>query len=248
MTSVLEVKGLTMRFGAVAAAQGIDLTVEPATLVSVIGPNGAGKTTFLNLITGYLRPQEGTIRVLGTDIAGLHPKEVTVLGVGRSFQTPQLFVRLSVLENAMVALATAEGRSLDLWSPLAGADRTARALDILKRFGLEHLAEQKASNIAEGARKLLDVALAFALHPKLLLLDEPTSGVSVEEKFGVMDTLVAALREANVTAIFVEHDMEVVRRFADRVLVLSEGRIVADGPPDMVLGDEETRRLVAGWH
>lgn len=248
MTAVLEVSGLTMRFGAVAAAQEIDLTVDAGSLVSVIGPNGAGKTTFLNLITGYLKPQAGSIRVLGNDIAGLHPQEVTLLGVGRSFQTPQLFVGLSVLQNTMVALATAEGRSLDWWSRLASPERGELAMGILKQFGLERLSDQKASEIAEGARKLLDVVLAFALDPKLLLLDEPTSGVSVEEKFVVMDTLTAALRKADITAIFVEHDMEVVRRFADRVLVLSEGRIVADGPPDEVLGDEETRRLVAGWH
>ncbi len=247
MTAVLEVHGLSMRFGQVMAAEGLSVAVQDGELVGVIGPNGAGKTTLLNLVTGYVRPNTGTVRLLGENIIGKRPSQVTAMGVGRSFQTAQLFLELTVLENVLVALGTADGKSLSMWAPLGQAQRVQRAHAILDRFGLDEVANRVAAQIAEGTRKLLDVALAFALRPRLLLMDEPTSGVSADDKFVVMDTLVGVLRDENVTALFVEHDMDVVRRYADRVLVLSEGKIIADGTPEVVLDDENIRRSVAGW-
>lgn len=247
MSVILEVEDLTMRFGAITAADGVNVTLRAGELVGIVGPNGAGKTTFLNLVTGYLKPQAGRVRFLGRDILGLRPENITKLGVARSFQIPQLFPTLTVLENVLVAIATAGGRSQDSWRPLKQADQLEAARAVLSPFGLGEQADRPASELPEGGRKLLDVALACSLRPKLLLMDEPTSGVSVEDKFGVMATLVQVLRSGGVTALFVEHDMDVVRRFADRVLVLSQGHIIADGPPEVVLSDPEIQLNVAGW-
>ncbi len=236
MRPILEATNLTLHFGSIAAVDGVTVTVSEGELVGIIGPNGAGKTTFLNLVTGYLRPEAGRIHFLGRDITGLHPDRITALGVGRSFQVPQLFLSLPVLDNVMIALACAGRRSLDVLHPLAEPSRRDAAHRILAQFGLDRDAHRPASELPEGGRKLLDIALAYALRPRLLLMDEPTSGVSALEKFAVMDTLVQVLQEGGVTAMFVEHDMDVVRRYARRVLAMNGGRIVADGPPEQVLG------------
>jgi len=245
-TPILEVEDLTLHFGSVTAAERETVLVYSGEFVGIVGPNGAGKTTFLNLITGYLRPERGTIRFWGQDVLGLRPHQITTLGVGRSFQIPQLFLSLTVRENALVALATREGRWAGAVRPLAEPARVQAADEVLVQFGLLAQAHRPAAELPEGARKLLDVVMAFALRPRLLLMDEPTSGVSAREKFQIMDTLVQALREAGITALFVEHDMEVVRRYATRVLVLSEGRILADGAPAEVLDDPEIRLAVTG--
>ncbi|MDR7554642.1 MAG: ATP-binding cassette domain-containing protein [Armatimonadota bacterium] len=246
MTPILEVTDLTLHFGSVTAAERETVAVAPGEFVGIVGPNGAGKTTLLNLITGYHRPEAGRIRFLGRDIVGLHPHQITALGIGRSFQIPQLFLRLTVLENVLVALACASRQALDVWRPLYGRGRLAAAQELLGALGLAGDAGRLAGELPEGGRKLLDVALALALRPRLLLMDEPTSGVSTQEKFPVMDTLAGVLRAGAVTAIFVEHDMEVVRRYATRVLVLDSGRIVADGPPAAVLDGPTVRQAPAG--
>jgi branched-chain amino acid transport system ATP-binding protein len=247
MTAVLQVENLTMHFGMITAAEGENVVVNRGEFVGIVGPNGAGKTTFLNLVTGYLKPEAGRIRFMGQDIVGLHPNQVTALGVGRSFQIPQLFTSLTVLENVLIARSTATGSSGDFWHALRQNSRIEEARALLAQFGLEAQADRPASELPEGGRKLLDIALAFALKPKLLLMDEPTSGVSVEDKFEVMDRLVKVLEESQVTAMFVEHDMEVVRRYAKRVLVINGGRIIADGQPEAILSNPEIRRAVAGW-
>ncbi len=243
---LLEIENLTLRFGQVEAAAGESLVLMPGEFVGIIGPNGAGKTTLLNLITGYLRPESGSIRFQGRPIVGLPPEVITGLGIGRSFQVPQLFASLPVLENVLIALATPCGGDRDAWTPMVtpARERTARAL--LGQFGLQEWTERPAAELPEGGRKLLDVALAAALRPKLLLLDEPTSGVSAEDKYPLMDTLVAVLEREGVTTAFVEHDMDVVRRYARRVVVLSEGRIIADGPPARVLDDGRGRGFLGG--
>lgn len=244
---ILEVADLTMHFGSITAAEGENLSVQRGELIGIVGPNGAGKTTFLNLVTGYLRPEEGSIRFQGHEIVGMRPNEIVRLGIGRSFQVPQLFVSLTVLENVLVALATAEGRSQNPWSPLRTPERTRHAERLLEQFMLADLAQRPAGELPEGARKLLDIVLAYALAPQLLLLDEPTSSVSAQDKIPLMETLVGVLSDASVTTMFIEHDLDVVRRFARRVLVLSNGSFIADGDPQTVLDDPEIRRAVAGW-
>ncbi len=244
---VLEVEGLSHRFGQVVVADNIHVAIYPGEHVGIVGPNGAGKTTFVNTITGYIKPQAGTIRYMGEVITGLAPRRITRLGIARSFQIPQIYTSLSVTDNVMIALASRDGSSLDFWHPLRRALWRTEAVEILTQFGLEAYVDQPVSVLPEGGRKLLDIALAFALRPRLLIMDEPTSGVSMQDKFGVMDTLTQVLRESGVTTLFVEHDMEVVDRYAERVLVFAEGRIVADGPPTTVFADETIRNTVIGW-
>ncbi len=242
---LLSARGLRLAFGGVKAADGIDLDVMPGEFLAIIGPNGAGKTTFINMATGYLRPQAGAIEYDGQPILGLAPRAIVRRGIGRSFQLPQLFTEHTVLENAALAIAARAG----IWSPLAPLLRPGyrgEAMGLLARFGLEGVADARADALNEGARKLADIAMAVALEPRLLLMDEPTSGVAAAEKMGVVETLVRVLREAGVTAVFVEHDMEVVARFADRVAVWSQGRILTLGPPSAVLADPAVRREVIG--
>lgn len=241
---LLEARDLHIRFGGVVAASGISLRVYPGELLAIIGPNGAGKTTFLNLCTGYLRPERGQVLLEGKEITGLPPRVIARMGVARAFQIPQLFGEHTVEENLLLALAARRG--FWRWNFLGDATRRQEAWDLLSLVGLEDAAAIPVSEAPEGVRKLLDVVMALALRPKLLLLDEPTSGVSSEEKFRVMDLLAQALRAQRVSAVFVEHDMEVVRRYADRVAVWAEGRILAEGPPEEILSDPQVLASVVG--
>lgn len=247
MAVVLETISLTRSFGRVIAAEDVSVRIGTGELVGIVGPNGAGKTTFVNLVTGYVKPEKGQILYLGTDITGLSPRGVTGLGIARSFQIPQLYTSLVVLENLLIAISTRAGYSLDIWNTLKREVWITDALDILDHFGLREYAHRPVAELPEGGRKLLDIALSFALKPRLLLMDEPTSGVSMKDKFGVMDTLVGVLRQTGVTTVFIEHDMEVVYRYADRVLVFSGGRIVADGTAQDLFADAHVRREVVGW-
>jgi branched-chain amino acid transport system ATP-binding protein len=232
VSAILLAEGLHKKFGAVAAASDINLAFASDAVVSLIGANGAGKTTFLNMITGYIRPDTGRITFDGRPLVGLAPRAITRLGISRSFQIPQLFSSLSVRENLLVA----EG--------IAGAAGQAEAM--LARFGLDTYADRAAALLPEGIRKLLDVAMALVTRPKLLLLDEPTSGVAADEKFGIMDLVLGAARQAQVAVLFVEHDMDIVARYAGRVVAFYDGRVIADGRPADVLRAPDVRRYVIG--
>lgn len=243
---ILQTIDLTRSFDMVKAADAINVTVGRGELVGIVGANGSGKTTFLNLITGYVKPQRGRIVFMGRDSTGLPPRLITKRGIARSFQIPQLYTGLSVRENVMLSLAAASGNSASFWRPLYRRPWLEESLEILERFGLQSYAERPVAELPEGGRKLLDIALSFALRPRLLLMDEPTSGVSIEDKFQVMDTLVRVLQQSDITTIFVEHDMEVVQRYGRRVLVFDTGRVIADGDPTSVLADAEVRKAVLG--
>jgi branched-chain amino acid transport system ATP-binding protein len=243
---ILQTIDLTRSFDMVKAADAINVTVGRGELVGIVGANGSGKTTFLNLITGYIKPQRGRIVFMGRDSTGLPPRLITKRGIARSFQIPQLYTGLSVRENVMLSLAAASGNSASFWRPLYRRPWLEESLEILERFGLQSYAERPVAELPEGGRKLLDIALSFALRPRLLLMDEPTSGVSIEDKFQVMDTLVRVLQQSDITTIFVEHDMEVVQRYGRRVLVFDTGRVIADGDPTSVLADAEVRKAVLG--
>jgi branched-chain amino acid transport system ATP-binding protein len=248
MAAILETEGLTKTFGAVTAASELSVRIEEGTVVGLIGGNGAGKTTFINLVTGYLRPTAGSIRYEGREITGVSPRRLTRLGVCRSFQIPQVFDSLSTFENLLVALSiVALGRRAFVGgSALAGRSPEDVAGEMLERFALAPYRDAPASELPEGVRKLLDIAMALAVKPRLLLLDEPTSGVSAQEKFALMDLVLGAIRAERVTVLFVEHDMEVVRRYTHRVLAFYEGKIIADGDPAAVLDDPGVRRYVVG--
>ena len=246
MTPVLSVHGLEKRFGAVVAADALSLDIAAGQRVSLIGANGAGKTTFVNLVTGYLRPDAGSIVLAGIDIARHSPRNVARLGISRSFQIPQLFIDLTAAENLAVAISGARAHTLSFHSPAEAQGRREKALELLKRFGLTEVADRPISELAGGVRKLVDIAMALVRRPKLLLLDEPTSGVSAEEKYATMDRVIHAVAPDAATIVFVEHDMEIVSRYADRVVAFYQGRILADGEPRNVLTDPEVRRYVTG--
>jgi branched-chain amino acid transport system ATP-binding protein len=241
---VLSVQGLDKRFGAVVAADRLSIDIAAGQRVSLIGANGAGKTTFVNMVTGYLKPDSGAIALEGTDLAGRAPREIARLGISRSFQIPQLFIELTACENLCVAQSGAQRGALSFHAP-ADARRDL-AIDLLRRFGLADLADRPVAELAGGVRKLIDIAMALLRRPKLLLLDEPTSGVSAEEKFAVMDRVIHAVAPDAATIVFVEHDMDIVSRYADRVVAFYSGRILADGDPGQVLNDPEVRRYVTG--
>ena len=240
--AILEARNLVKRFGAVAAADGIAVAIEADSVVGLIGANGAGKTTFINMATGYLKPDSGAIHYQGEDITGLAPRAVTHRGICRSFQIPQLFLSQTVHANLLVSAGIAARHN--------GARSGVEAVvaDALERFGLASYRDKLAGVLPEGIRKLLDIAMALAARPKVLLLDEPTSGVSAEEKYGVMDTVMQAVRPQGVTVLFVEHDMDIVARYSGRVLAFYEGRIIADGAPRTVLENAEVREFVVGEH
>ncbi len=243
---LLEARGVGKRFGAVVAAADINVSVTAGERVGLIGSNGAGKTTFVNMITGYLKPDTGQIRFDGRDITALHPRAIVGLGVARSFQIPQLFGELSVLDNMLVSAACHDAH-LSFRHSAHRAAAVERAEHLLQRFGLAEHRDRRVVELPGGVRKLLDIAMALTVQPKLLLLDEPTSGVSAEEKFPMMDTIMAALgTERDTTVLFVEHDMEIVARYADRVIAFSSGRVIADGVPGVALAADDVRRYVTG--
>jgi branched-chain amino acid transport system ATP-binding protein len=242
---LISARGLKIRFGGVIAADGIDLDVLEGENLAIIGPNGAGKTTFLNMATGYLRPQAGTVSFLGRDITALPPRTITRLGIARAFQIPQLFLDQTVMENMMIA-AAAQAGSMSAFRHLLDLPERKEVEDLLDLVGVRSFANRKAFELPEGQRKLVDIALALALKPTVLLMDEPTSGVASAEKLGLMDILTSALARQKVSSVFVEHDMDMVERYAHRVAVWSSGKIQVVGPPAEILNNAEVRERVIG--
>ena len=242
---LLRATGVGKRFGAVVAAADITIAIPVGQRVSLIGSNGAGKTTFVNMITGYLKPDEGSISLGERDITALSPRAITRLGVARSFQIPQLCAELTVLDNMLVATAC-HGNRLSFWQAARTPGAVARADDLLARFKLAEHRDRRVAELPGGVRKLLDIAMALTGAPKLLLLDEPTSGVSAEEKFPMMDIVMTALGQHAMTVLFVEHDMDIVERYADRVVAFYSGRIIADDVPAVALAADDVRRYVTG--
>lgn len=248
MTSqpILSVTGLQKTFGAVVAAKDINVDVMPGEIVGVIGANGAGKTTFVNMVTGYLKPTSGQIRFLGQDITGIEPRDAVHKGLTRSFQVSQVFMTLSVRENLLSALALTRRQGRALLRPIHDPDLLAECDEIIKAYKLEPVADQLASVLSQGARKLLDIAMAVVSNPKMLLLDEPTSGVSSGEKFEIMDTVMVALKASGTTVLFIEHDMDIIERYVTRVLAFFQGEVICDAPPAETLNNAKVRELVIG--
>lgn len=247
--ALLSARHLNRSFGAVVAASDISIDIATGERLCLIGSNGAGKTTFVNMITGYLKPTTGQIVLDGEDITALAPREITRRGVARSFQIPQLCMHMPVLDNMLASLHCSRGDRSFLRSGREPS-AVAECLSLLERFDLAKHASRPVMELPGGVRKLLDIAMALTGHPKLLMLDEPTSGVSAEEKFMTMDTVMNAIdRGAQgrpVTVVFVEHDMDIVERYASRVIAFYSGRVIADGSSSVVLGDTEVQRYVTG--
>ena len=248
-TPLLSARDLQRSFGAVVAAADVCIDIAAGERLCLIGSNGAGKTTFVNMITGYLKPSAGQIRLDDEDITALSPREITRRGVARSFQIPQLCIHLSVLDNMLASLHCSRG-TRSFFRAGHAPQAVAECLAQLERFGLAQHAARPVIELPGGVRKLLDIAMALTGQPKLLMLDEPTSGVSADEKFTTMDTVMTAIERGTqgrpVTAVFVEHDMDIVERYASRVIAFYSGRVIADGSSAQVLADPEVQRYVTG--
>jgi branched-chain amino acid transport system ATP-binding protein len=244
---LLECRGLSRRFGGLIAVDAVDLLIEPGEVRAVIGPNGAGKSTLFNVITGVLPPSDGEIYFAGERITGLPVHRVIQKGVARTFQLTHLFPALSARENVRIA---AQARHADRWRPLAGGalfTATAAAADAaLALMRLSDVADVNAGLLSHGNQRLLEVAMALAQRPRLLLLDEPTQGLSVEETDQAVRILREMLGAGGLTVILVEHDMEVVFHLADKITVLHRGRVIADGAPDAVKANAEVQSAYLG--
>jgi branched-chain amino acid transport system ATP-binding protein len=244
---MLTVDNLKKHFGFVRAVDNINLEIKEGEIVSIIGTNGAGKTTLVNLISGYIKPDSGRILFFNKDITYASPYVRIKLGVGRSFQLIQLFGNSTVLDNVRTALFSKYGMIRRGFLP---ADRyssvTDEAIDILGNFNIADKKHLTPTGLSEGDLKILDIAIAFALKSKLLLLDEPTSGVATNDKFKVMDSIVSAIRKERISTLIIEHDMDIVSGYSDRVIVMHEGRIMAEGKPDEIMENKEVKATVFG--
>ena len=245
---ILRAEGLRKLYGEVCALDGVSLAIDAGEFVSIIGPNGAGKSTLINVLTGVLRPTAGAVTFKGRDVSGLGPARLARLGIARSFQLVQIFPDLTVLETLQAAVVSRLGRGTRLFASLA-ADREVQegAIEVAELFGLGEKRHVPAKQLPQGDKKLLDVASAFALRPELILLDEPTSGVSTADKTTIMESLVSASKRIGVQAIIqVEHDMDIVFAYSDRIIALHEGRVLADGPPAAIEADRRVVDTVLG--
>jgi len=244
---LLECRGLVRRFGALVAVDDIDLAVEPGEIRAVIGPNGAGKSTVFNLITSVLKPSAGQVIFAGEDITGMPVHEVAQKGIARTFQLCHIFPALTVRENVRIAAQARDGRR---WQFLGGGrvlNRSASAADeAIARMRLTRMADATAAMLSHGDQRLLEIAMATAQKPRLLMLDEPTQGLSIEETGRAVQILKDMLMEGDLSVLLVEHDMEVVFKLADNITVLHRGRVIADGSPAAVRASAQVRSAYLG--
>ncbi|MDR5710449.1 MAG: ABC transporter ATP-binding protein [Armatimonadota bacterium] len=242
---VLCTEDLWKRFGGVAAVAGVNLSVRRGTVHAIIGPNGAGKTTLFHLLTGFLRPDRGRIQIRGEDVTGLPPYRVVHRRVARTFQITSVFPTATALENVQLARAAMGGY---LWRPLTPFRRVEveEAWEILRQVRLEEQAHRRAGELPHGDRKKLELALALACDPEILLLDEPTSGIPVPERPQLMALVRKVVEARGITTLLIEHDMDVVFSVADRITVLNRGTVIAEGTPGEVRADPEVRRVYLG--
>jgi branched-chain amino acid transport system ATP-binding protein len=248
MSVLLETRKVCKSFGPIRVLEDVSMAVHESELVSIVGPNGAGKTTLVNLLTGLLEPSAGEVLFMGETIAGVGPVELADRGLARGFQLIQIFPKLTVKETIATAVISRQRKRWRLFSPLTADDPVdARINEVAEIFGLAARLEHIGATLSQGEKKLLDVASAFALDPQVILLDEPTSGVSTAEKHGIMKTLIAAAQRADIKGIvLVEHDMDLVAAYSSRIIALSEGRVLADLPPNRFFADPHLIETVIG--
>ena len=243
--SLLQLEQLRRSFGGVRAVDGVSFTLAAGEVAALIGPNGAGKSTLFNLIDGQLVPQAGRVMFNGESLTSWSTAERTRRGIGRTFQVAQTFATMTVLQNVQLALVAAAGGASGV-ARLLWDMQTDAANSLLAQVGLNRHAADGAASLAYGDVKRLELALALASKPRLLLMDEPTAGMAASERTALMQTIVALAGASNMAVLFTEHSMDVVFGFARRVLVLSRGRLIADGVPEAVRADAEVQRLYLG--
>jgi branched-chain amino acid transport system ATP-binding protein len=243
--SILAIDGLCKSFGGVVAAEDVNFTVDEGELVALIGPNGAGKSTTFNMVGGQLRPDAGTVSFDGRAITGLAPRAIWRLGVGRTFQITATFASMTVRENVQMALISHHGRTRALW-PWAGDLYRNEAMAVLGRVGMADQAERECAILAYGDIKRVELAMALANDPRLLLMDEPTAGMAPRERVALMQLAADIVRERSIGVLFTEHDMDVVFTHADRILVLDRGILIAEGTPEAVRSDPRVREIYLG--
>jgi branched-chain amino acid transport system ATP-binding protein len=245
---LLEAIDVRKRYGDVIALDGVSLRVEAGEFVSIIGPNGAGKTTLVNVLSGVMPPSAGRVHFKGADIAGIGPGALSRLGMARSFQLVPIFSALTVAETLAVAVVARHRKGRRLLASLAGDVQVWEEVrEVADLFGFGDRLDRPARLLPQGDKKLLDVASAFALRPQVILLDEPTSGVSTRDKHAIMDVLVGAARRIGIQAIVqVEHDMDIVFGYSDRIVALHAGRVLAEGPPARIRADAAVVATVLG--
>ena len=244
-TPILQTIGLEKRFGGILAAQNVNLAVEPGARHALIGPNGAGKTTVINLLTGVLRPTAGRIELEGRDITSLLPHQRVRLGIARTFQINQLFLDLTPLESIGLVVSERLGSGADWWRIVGTKSSvTGEIVEIIERFHLTDVMFHRVSVLPYGKQRLLEIALAFACRPQVLLLDEPAAGVPEAERHELLATIEAL--PAEVTVLLIEHDMDLVFSFADRISVLVNGALFVDGAPEEVARDPRVKAVYLG--
>jgi branched-chain amino acid transport system ATP-binding protein len=242
---MLNVQNLKKSFDGFIAANGVSFSLQKGEIVSIIGPNGAGKTTLFNLITGHIPLDEGTVRFNGVDTTRMAPHRICRLGMGRSFQRTNIFPRLTVFQNIQAALLAHKGKSLTFLKPVESFFRQETG-EILERVGLKEFAETTSGSLSYGFQKQLELGIALASDPELLLLDEPTAGMSAQETRQTIELIGRITKEKGLTLLFTEHDMEVVFSISQRILVLHQGRLIAEGTPDEVRNNAEVRKVYLG--
>ena len=242
---MLQVEAVDKYFDGFKAVDGANLTVEKGELVAVIGPNGAGKTTLFNLITGQLKPDKGRIIFKGEDIAGLPPYQICKKGIGRSFQIVNVFPRLTVFENVQVAILSQQGKSTNLFSPARNL-AVSETNNILQSVGLLDKAEATSGSLSHGDQKVLEMAMALGNEPELLILDEPTAGMSPEETLATMELIKRLASTRALTILFCEHDIDVVFSIAQRIMVMHQGETIIQGEPDEVRSNKEVQDAYLG--
>jgi len=245
--SILQIRNLGKRFGSLVAVQDVSLTVQKGELRAIIGPNGAGKTTFFNLISGFFPPSTGTIAFDGRDITALPAHKRVTLGMARTFQITQIFPELTVFENVRIATEVAGGYRLRPW--ITGAERgeiLGRVAETLTLAGLEGKSDRLVGELAHGDQRVAEIAMALALRPQLLLLDEPTAGMGDHETYEITQLIRRLHRDSNFTIVLIEHDMRVVFHLADRITVLDQGKMLADGTPQEIAANETVQAAYLG--
>ncbi|HEX2891655.1 ABC transporter ATP-binding protein [Vineibacter terrae] len=243
--AVLDVRGLSKSFGGVRAVDGVDFAVAAGELLALIGPNGAGKSTCFNMLNGQLRPDSGGVSLNGRSIVGLPPRRIWRLGVGRTFQITATFVSMTVRENVQMALLSHHRRIGSMFARASGLYR-AEADALLERVAMRDQADRVCGVLAYGDLKRVELAVALANDPKLLLMDEPTAGMAPRERVQLMELAARLARERGIAVLFTEHDMDVVFAHADRVIVLDRGRLIASGTPDQVRADPQVQAVYLG--